>query len=176
MRIEELRKAVRNIPDFPKPGIVFKDITPIVGDARYFNIAINAIADRHIGRGIDAVVGIDARGFIFGAAVAYRLGAAFVPVRKKGKLPFHTEQQTYKLEYGEDTVEIHADAFEPGARVVLVDDLLATGGTAAATAELIRKLQGEIVELDFLIELAFLEGRSRISGYDIYSVIRYEEP
>ena len=176
MRIEELVRAVRDIPDFPKPGIVFKDITPIVGDARLFNIAVNAIADRHVGKGVGTVVAVDARGFIFGAAVAYRLGAAFVPVRKKGKLPFKTEQSTYKLEYGEDTVEIHADAFPRGTRVVLIDDLLATGGTAAASAQLVEKLGGEIVEIDFLIELAFLDGRDRLRDYPIYSIIRYDEP
>jgi len=169
----EIQQAIRNVPDFPQPGIQFKDITPLLGDARLFAGSIELLtAGFEPGQG-DTVVGIDARGFIFAAAAAYRLHAGFVPVRKKGKLPYLTHEQTYNLEYGTNTIAIHVDAIRPGARVLLMDDLLATGGTAAAAAELVRKLGGQILEIAFLIELSHLQGRARLSGYPVRSVVTY---
>jgi len=167
----EIQKAIRNIPDFPQPGIQFKDITPVLGDARLLAGAIDLLVGSHPPGSIDAVVGIDARGFIFAAAAALRLKAGFVPVRKKGKLPYQTIEQSYSLEYGTNTVAIHVDAVKPGARVLLIDDLLATGGTAAAAAELLRKVQANVVEIAFLIELSFLEGRRRLASYPVRSVV-----
>ncbi len=169
----DLEAAIRNVPDFPKPGIQFKDITPVLGDAALFAGSIDLLANPHAGAGIDAVVGIDARGFIFAAAAARQLDAAFVPIRKKGKLPHKTIEENFKLEYGEDTVAIHEDALKPGARVLLLDDLLATGGTAAAAANLVSKVGAEIVEIGFLIELSFLNGREKLNGHPIRSVITY---
>lgn len=171
---DQLKSAVRDIPGFPKPGIVFKDITPILQNGKLFRAAVDAIADRHLGKPIDAVVGIDARGFIFAAAVAYKLGVGFVPVRKKGKLPHRTIETSYSLEYGNETVQMHVDAFPRGARVLIVDDLLATGGTAAAASELVVKLGGQVVEIDFLIELAFLKGRDRLKAYPTHSVVVFD--
>jgi adenine phosphoribosyltransferase len=168
-----LREAIRDVPDFPKKGVVFKDITPVLRDPKLFNAAIDVLADRHIGSKLDAIVVIDARGFIFGSAMAYKLGCGIVPVRKKGKLPHKTVEEHYKLEYGEAVVEVHADALKKGDRVVLVDDLLATGGTAAAAAKLIKALGAKLVEIDFLIELTFLKGRNRLKGYPIYSAVQF---
>ncbi len=160
--LQRLREAIRDIPDFPKPGIIFRDITPVLSEGALFRLAINGFVEA-IGEGIpDKIVGIDARGFIFGAALADRLGAGFVPVRKKGKLPWLTHEASYSLEYGEAQVEIHRDAIHPGEKVVVVDDLLATGGTAGAALQLIRQLGGEVLCVAFLIELRFLEGRARL--------------
>jgi len=169
----DLEAAIRNVPDFPKPGIQFKDITPVLGDAALFAGSIDLLAAHHRESGIDAVVGIDARGFIFAAAAACQLDAAFVPIRKKGKLPHKTIEENFSLEYGEDTVAIHEDALKYGARVLLLDDLLATGGTAAAATKLVRKVGAEIVEIGFLIELSFLNGREKLNGHPIHSVITY---
>ena len=171
--VGDLEAAIRNVPDFPQPGIQFKDITPVLGDARLFAGAINLMAARHADAGIDACVGIDARGFIFAAAAAKQLGTGFVPVRKKGKLPWKTHEESYSLEYGEATVAIHQDALQPGARVLLLDDLLATGGTAAAAVSLLKKIGAEIVEIGFLIELGFLNGREKMNGAPINSLITY---
>jgi len=169
----EIEKAIRNIPDFPQPGIQFKDITPVLADARLFAGAIELLTEKFTPGSIDAVVGIDARGFIFAAAAATKLHAGFVPVRKKGKLPFKTVEQDYALEYGHATVAIHTDALKPGARVLLIDDLLATGGTAGAAVELIQKIGGNIVELGFLIELKFLNGRKKLKGLPTRSLVVY---
>ena len=171
--VGDLEAAIRNVPDFPQPGIQFKDITPVLGDARLFAGAIELMAARHADAGIDACVGIDARGFIFAAAAAKQLGTGFVPVRKKGKLPWKTHEESYSLEYGEATVAIHQDALQPGARVLLLDDLLATGGTAAAAVSLLKKIGAEIVEIGFLIELGFLNGREKMNGAPINSLITY---
>jgi len=172
--IEEiLRARVRDIPDFPKPGIVFKDITPLLADEVAFSSVIDEIVVS-FGRGaIDKVVGIEARGFIVASPVAYHFGAGFVPVRKRGKLPWETESQTYELEYGEETLEIHRDAIAPGERVAIVDDVLATGGTALATAKLVEGLGGKIQGMAFVIELGFLNGRERLAGFEVLSLIRY---
>ena len=170
---EILRARVRDIPDFPKPGIVFKDITPLLADEVAFSTVIDEIVVE-FGRGtIDKVVGIEARGFIVASPVAYHFGAGFVPVRKRGKLPWETESETYELEYGEETLEIHRDAIAPGERVAIVDDVLATGGTALATAKLVESLGGTIQGMAFVIELAFLSGRQRLKGYDVLSLVRY---
>ena len=171
--VGDLEAAIRNVPDFPQPGIQFKDITPVLGDARLFAGAIDLMASRHADAGIDACVGIDARGFIFAAAAAKQLGTGFVPVRKKGKLPWKTHEESYSLEYGEATVAIHQDALQPGARVLLLDALLATGGTAAAAVKLLEKIGAEIVEIGFLIELGFLNGREKMNGAPINSLITY---
>src|SRR5580692_3331491 len=169
----EIEAAIRNIPDFPKPGIQFKDITPLLADARLFAGSIDLLTEGFKPGSVDAVVGIDARGFIFAAAAALKLQAGFVPVRKKGKLPFKTHEVDYALEYGSATVAMHTDALKPGARVLLVDDLLATGGTAAAAAALVKKLGAQIVEINFLIELKFLNGREKLKGYPVRSVVVY---
>jgi adenine phosphoribosyltransferase len=169
----EIQRTIRDIPDFPKPGILFKDITPVLADARLFSGAIDLLTEKFASGSIDAVVGIDARGFIFAAAAATKLKAGFVPVRKKGKLPYQTLEQDYALEYGHATVAIHTDALKPGARVLLIDDLLATGGTSAAAVALIQKLGGNIVELGFLIELKFLNGREKLGGLPIRSLVAY---
>ena len=169
----EIEEAIRNIPDFPKPGIQFKDITPVLADARLFAGSIDLLTDKFEPGSVDAVVGIDARGFIFAAAAARKLNAGFVPVRKKGKLPYQTIEQDYALEYGHATVAMHTDALKPGARVLLVDDLLATGGTSAAAAALVKKLGGEILEIIFLIELKFLNGREKLGGYPVRSIVVY---
>ena len=173
-RIEDLlRERIRDVPDFPKPGIVFKDITPLLGDEVAFSTVIDEIVVS-FGRGtVDKVVGIEARGFIVASPVAYHFGAGFVPVRKIGKLPWETEAETYELEYGEETLEIHRDAISPGERVAIVDDVLATGGTALATARLVESLGGTIVGMAFLIELEFLEGRRRLTDYEVLSLVRY---
>ncbi|HUA67723.1 MAG TPA: adenine phosphoribosyltransferase [Candidatus Saccharimonadales bacterium] len=170
---KEIEAAVRNVPDFPKPGIQFKDITPVLADSRLFAGAIDLLADNFKPGSVDAVVGIDARGFIFAAATAVKLHAGFVPVRKKGKLPYQTHEQDYALEYGSATVAMHVDALKPGARVLLIDDLLATGGTASAAAALVHKFGAEILEAAFLIELKFLNGREKLRGFPVRSIIVY---
>ena len=170
---EILRAKIRDIPDFPKPGIVFKDITPLLSDEVAFSTVIDEIVVS-FGRGtIDKVVGIEARGFIVAAPVAYHFGAGFVPVRKAGKLPWETIGETYELEYGEETLEIHRDAIVPGDRVAIVDDVLATGGTASATARLVEQLGGKVQGIAFLIELGFLNGRQRLADYEILSLVTY---
>ena len=169
----EITAAIRNVPDFPKPGIQFKDITPVLADARLFSGAIDLLIENFRPGSVDAVVGIDARGFIFAAAAAVKLHAGFIPVRKKGKLPYQTIEQDYALEYGSATVAIHTDALKPGSRVLLIDDLLATGGTAAAAAALVKKLGGQILEASFLIELKFLNGREKLKGQEVRSLISY---
>jgi len=169
----EIAQAIRNVSDFPKPGIQFKDITPVLADARLFNGAIALLTGPFRAGEVDAVVGIDARGFIFAAAAAVRLRAGFIPIRKKGKLPWSTLEQDYALEYGVSTVAVHTDALRPGARVVLIDDLLATGGTAEAAAGLVRRLGAEILEFSFLIELAGLGGRAKLTGVPVRSVVTY---
>jgi adenine phosphoribosyltransferase len=163
---------VRDVPDFPAPGVVFKDITPLLGDPEGFAAVVDALSGvlEPDGR-VDKVVGIEARGFILAAPVAYRLGAGFVPVRKAGKLPSATHEESYALEYGNATVEVHIDAFNPGDRVLVVDDVLATGGTAAATVELVRRAGAEVVGVAFLIELGFLSGRSRLPGLDVQALL-----
>jgi len=169
----EIEAAIRNVPDFPKPGIQFKDITPVLADARLFAGAIDLLTENFAPGSVDAVVGIDARGFIFAAAAAVKLNAGFVPVRKKGKLPYNTHEQDYALEYGTATVAMHIDALKPGARVLLIDDLLATGGTSAAAVALVKKLGAEILEASFLIELKFLNGREKLKGFPIRSIVVY---
>jgi len=171
--LAEIQGAIRNIPDFPKPGIQFKDITPLLADARLFSATIDLMTDNLKPGMVDAVVGIDARGFIFAAAAAIKLEAGFVPIRKKGKLPFQTHEQDYALEYGTATVAVHVDALKPGSRVLLIDDLLATGGTAAAAAALVQKLGARILEISFLIELGFLKGREKLKGYPVRSLVTY---
>jgi adenine phosphoribosyltransferase len=171
--IARLRSALRDVPDFPKPGIIFKDITTILSSGPLFTAAIDTFLDANKGRKIDKIVGIDARGFIFGAAVAYQLGVGFVPIRKKGKLPYKTESMAYSLEYGEAVIEMHIDGIAKGEKVVLIDDLLATGGTAAAAAQLIEKMGGDLVEAQFLIELGFLNGRDKLRLFPVRSFIKF---
>jgi adenine phosphoribosyltransferase len=169
----DLQKAIRNIPDFPKPGIQFKDITPVLADPALFSRCIDLLCDGYRPEDVDTVVGIDARGFIFAAAVAYKLQAGFVPVRKKGKLPYATYEQEYELEYGTNTIAIHTDALRPGSRVLLIDDLLATGGTAAASAHLVEKVGARILAINFVIELSFLNGRDKLKDFPVHSLISY---
>jgi adenine phosphoribosyltransferase len=169
----DIERAIRNVPDFPKPGIQFKDITPVLADPKLFSGCIDLLIDGFKPGQVDAVVGIDARGFIFAAAAAVRLQAGFVPVRKKGKLPYQTHEQEYALEYGTASIAMHIDALKPGARVLLIDDLLATGGTAAAASSLVQKLGAHILEISFLIELKFLNGRDRLKGNKVRSVVVY---
>jgi adenine phosphoribosyltransferase len=171
--IDRLKANIRDVPDFPKPGIVFKDITPILGNGQLFRLAITIFSERFQRRSVDKIVAIDARGFIFAGAVAHMLGIGLVPVRKKGKLPFTRHEESYSLEYGDNVVEIHVDAIKPGERVVIIDDLLATGGTAAAAAKLVEKCGGEIVEIAFLIELTFLPGRSKLAPRPVFAAIQY---
>ncbi|RKS67823.1 adenine phosphoribosyltransferase [Actinomadura pelletieri DSM 43383] len=166
-----IRERIRDVDDYPKPGVVFKDITPLLADHVAFAGVVDAIVNHH-GRGtIDKIVGIEARGFILAAPVAYHFGAGFVPVRKKGKLPSRTHEETYDLEYGTETIEIHHDAFRPGDRVLIVDDVLATGGTAAAAAELVRRGGGDVAGLSVLLELSFLHGRDKLGNLDIHSLV-----
>ncbi len=173
MTVDDLKGAVRDVADFPKPGILFKDITPILQDPALFQYAMQLFAEQIQDRGVTKVAAVDARGFFFGGVLCERLGIGLVPIRKAGKLPYKTYEVSYELEYGSATLAIHQDAFVPGDKVVLVDDLLATGGTAAASAELIGKAGGDLVQLQFLIELSFLEGRKKLSGYDVYAPIVY---
>jgi len=170
---KEIAAAIRNVPDFPKPGIQFKDITPVLADPRLFAGAIDLLTETFKPGSVDAVVGIDARGFIFAAAAALKLDAGFVPVRKKGKLPYQTHEQDYALEYGTATIAMHVDALQPGARVLLIDDLLATGGTASAAASLVGKFDAKILEAAFLIELKFLNGREKLKGCPVRSIVVY---
>jgi adenine phosphoribosyltransferase len=171
--LQRLRDRIRDVPDFPKPGIVFKDITPLLADPVAFSSVIDEIVV-HFGRGnVDKVVGIEARGFILAAPVAYHFGAGFVPVRKAGKLPHETEAEEYALEYGTATIEIHRDAIRAGERVIVVDDVLATGGTARATARLIERLGGKVIGIACLMELTFLNGRKAISDYDFHTLLQY---
>src|SRR5438045_4518948 len=166
----ELQNAIRNVPDFPIPGIQFKDITPVLADARLFAGSIDLLINDFKPGTVDTVIGIDARGFIFAAAAALKLKAGFVPVRKKGKLPYTTLEQSYDLEYGSNTIAIHTDAVGPGSRVLLIDDLLATGGTAEAAAMLLKKIGAQILEINFLIELSFLKGREKLTDYPTRSL------
>lgn len=172
-RVEEVRAAIRDVPDFPKRGIVFKDITPVLSDPVLFRASIDLFLERCRGLKIDKIVGIDARGFLFGSAVAYELGLGFVPIRKRGKLPYRTETAKYSLEYGEAEMEMHVDAISAGERIVLVDDLLATGGTSAAAAVLIRKAGGHLLEAQFLIELESLHGRKRLQPTPVTAFLKY---
>ena len=169
----ELERAIRNIPDFPQPGIQFKDITPVLADPRLFSGCVDLLTANFKPGVVDAVVGIDARGFIFAAAAALKLRAGFVPVRKKGKLPYKTHEASYDLEYGSNTIAIHVDALKPGSRVVLVDDLLATGGTSGAALSLLAKVGANILEVSFFIELGFLKGRDKLEGYSVRSLVVY---
>lgn len=169
-----LKSLVRDIPDFPKKGIVFKDIMPMLGDKDALRYMVDAMFVHYFGTRIDKVVSAEARGFIFGPAVAYHLGAGFVAVRKPGKLPYKTRQVTYDLEYGTDTLTMHEDALKPGDHVLLVDDLLATGGTMAASAELVEMMGGKVMGAGFIIELNFLKGREKLNKYDVFSLIQYD--
>jgi len=173
--MDDLKARIRNVPDFPKPGILFYDITTLLQDPEGFRAAIDALATPFAAAPIDAVVAVESRGFIFGAALADRLGKGFVPVRKVGKLPWKTERVTYDLEYGSDSLEMHADAVRPGQRVLIVDDLLATGGTARAAADLVRRLGGTVHALAFLVELTFLNGRRKLVGENVVSVLQYAD-
>jgi len=168
-----IKNKIRDIPDFPKPGILFKDITPLLQDKKAFAAVIDAFAERYAGKKIDDIIGIESRGFIFGSALAYKMGVAFVPVRKKGKLPFETVETSYALEYGNATVEIHTDGVKQGSRVIVIDDLLATGGTANATCTLVEKVGGTVVECAFVVELSFLNGRDKLPGREIFSLVQY---
>ena len=173
MDVEQLKALVRDVPDFPQAGIVFKDITPLLADEIAFSSVIDLIVV-HFGRGnVDKVVGIEARGFILASPVAYHFGAGFVPVRKKDKLPWETESEEYELEYGTATLEIHRDGVDAGERVLIVDDVLATGGTARATARLVERIGGKVIGIAFLIELGFLKGRQQLDGYDLFTLISY---
>ena len=173
MSADELRAKIREVPDFPKPGILFYDITTLLKDATAYRDAIDLLVKPYRDQRVDVVVGMESRGFIFSAPMAYTLGVGFVPVRKLGKLPAETVSVEYALEYGTNTLEIHRDAITPGQRVLIVDDLLATGGTVSGTIDLVRRLGGEVVSLAFLVELRFLKGRERLRGYDVYSIIQY---
>ncbi|HEX7276818.1 MAG TPA: adenine phosphoribosyltransferase [Acidimicrobiales bacterium] len=174
MDVAHLKDHIRDIPDFPQPGIVFKDITPLLGDADAFRCTVDSLAAHFADRPIDKVVGIEARGFILAAPIAHLLGAGFVPVRKPGKLPWRTRVEEYSLEYGTDRLEMHEDAIAPGDNVLVVDDVLATGGTAAATLRLVEAAGGTVVGLGFVIELAFLNGRSRVGDHEAVSLLTYE--
>lgn len=171
--LADLEKAIRTIPDFPKPGIQFKDITPVLADARLFAKSIDLLTEGFAPGTVDAIVGIDARGFIFAAAAALKLHAGFIPVRKTGKLPYSTFEQSYQLEYGTNTIAIHTDAVKRNSRILLIDDLLATGGTAQAAAQLVDKLGAKILQISFLIELSFLKGRDKLHPFPIRSLIVY---
>ena len=171
--IDKLHAAVRDVPDFPKKGIIFKDITPILNDGALFRASVDVFLKRCQGKKIDKIVGIDARGFLFGSAVAYELGIGFVPLRKKGRLPYKTESAKYSLEYGEAEMELHTDAITRGEQVVLIDDLLATGGTSASAATLIKKVGGQLVEAIFLIEPEFLHGREKLTPTPVTSFLKY---
>jgi adenine phosphoribosyltransferase len=168
-----LEKTIRNIPDFPKKGILFRDVTTLIQNKTAFKKSVNLLAKKYKAKGFDKVIGIEARGFIFGAAVAYKIGAGFVPVRKKGKLPFKTISTTYELEYGTDTLEIHQDAIIPGEKVLIIDDLLATGGTVKAAIELVRKLGGKVAGIGFVIELVDLHGKDKFKEYPVYSLVKF---
>lgn len=170
---DKIKTAIRDIPDFPQKGIIFKDITPILKDPQMFKLTIDALEDFLRERNIKYLAGIESRGFIFSPVLAYQMNVGFIPVRKKGKLPYLTEQMAYTLEYGEAIIEIHKDAIEPGARVAIVDDLLATGGTAFAAAKLIEKLGGKVAGIAFVIELLALKGREKLAPYEVFSLVQY---
>ena len=170
----DLEKWIRDVPGFPKKGIIFKDITPLLGSCEALTAAADELARPFADRGVQFVTGVESRGFIFGSMLAERLGAGFVPIRKPGKLPAETVSESYELEYGTDTVEMHADAFPTGAKVLMIDDLLATGGTMAAACRLAEKPGGQVVAVAFVIELCFLNGRDKLTGYDVHSLIRVE--
>ncbi len=171
---EDLKKLIREVPDFPNPGILFYDITTLLKDRLGFARLIDALTEHYLNKDIDLVLGIEARGFIFGPALAYRLNAGFIPVRKPKKLPAEVLQWKYELEYGHDTLEIHKDAIKPGQRVIICDDLLATGGTAKATADMVKQLGGNICGMGFVVELDGLKGRDKLKGYDVFSLLHYE--
>lgn len=173
MKKTNLEDHIRSIPDFPKPGILFRDITTLLSNKQAFKSAVNSLAAGFKNKKIDLVVAVEARGFIFGAALAYKLGVGFIPVRKKGKLPWKTKSVTYALEYGTDALEMHEDAITPGARVLIVDDLLATGGTVKAVAELVEQFQGKIIGIAFVVELVDLKGREKLKGYPVISLIKF---
>jgi len=169
----DLAKMIRDVPDFPKEGIIFKDITTLIKDPEAFKQAVDILADHYTGQEVDLVVAVEARGYIFGAPIAYKLGAGFIPVRKAGKLPAEKVREEYELEYGTDSVEMHTDAIVPGQKILIVDDLIATGGSAAATVRLVERLGGEVLGIAFLIELAFLKGVEKLKGYDVFTVFEY---
>ena len=173
--MDTLKQLIREVPDFPKPGILFYDITTLLKDPGGLKASIDAFKDRYANLGVDVVIGVEARGFIFAPVLAYALGAGFVPVRKPKKLPAERTSVTYALEYGTDTLEIHTDAVKPGSRVLIVDDLLATGGTAKAVTELVEGLGGTVAGLGFMVELTFLPGRAKLEGYDIFSLLQYDK-
>lgn len=172
--MERLKSAIRDVPDFPKEGVVFKDITPILQNAQLFRLAITVLADRYQRKQVDQIVAVDARGFLFASAAAYVLGCGVSLVRKKGKLPFKTVSTSYDLEYGSNTVEMHVDAIKPGQQVVIIDDVLATGGTMKATVDLVNKLGGNVTEAAFFIELRFLNGASKLSPTPVFSILQYD--
>ncbi len=173
MTVNDLKKHIRDIPDFPKKGIIFKDISTLLKHPAAFKKTIDALALKYKGKKVEYVVGVEARGFIFGAALAYKLGAGFIPVRKKGKLPYKTTSITYQLEYGTDTLEMHEDAIVKGARVLVVDDLLATGGTVRAVLDLLKSQSAKLIGVAFIIELKFLKGKSKLKGFPVHSLIQY---
>ncbi|HYL46559.1 MAG TPA: adenine phosphoribosyltransferase [Candidatus Limnocylindrales bacterium] len=173
--MDDLKKLIREIPDYPKPGILFYDITTLLKDQRGFHSLVDKLCEHYNGKHVDVVAGIEARGFIFAPALAYRLGAGFVPVRKPKKLPWKTASVTYQLEYGTDQLEIHEDAVKSGQRVLVCDDLLATGGTASAATSLVKKLGGEVAGAAFAVELSFLNGRSKLPGVDVFSLLKYDK-
>ena len=173
--MEGLKRYIREVPDFPKPGILFYDITTLLKDPVGLHHAVDSLANHYVGRLIDRVVGVEARGFIFAPMVAYRLNAGFVPVRKPKKLPAETVRATYHLEYGQDSLEVHKDAISPGQEVLIIDDLLATGGTGVAVARMVESLGGHVAGIGFLIELTFLKGREKLKGFDVHSVLKYDK-
>jgi len=169
-----LEKSIRNIPDFPKAGILFRDVTTLIQNKDAFKKAVDLLSKKYKGKGIDKIVAVEARGFIFGSAIAHKIRAGFVPVRKKGKLPYKTISTTYQLEYGTDTLELHKDAINPGEKVLIIDDLLATGGTVNAVIELVNQLGGKIIGIGFVIELVDLKGKDKLKGYPIFSLIKFK--
>jgi adenine phosphoribosyltransferase len=172
-KVDDLLRHIRDVPDFPRKGIVFKDITPMLADPKAFQTAVDLLAGEYMGKGIDVVVGAEARGFIIASPLAYKLGSGFVLIRKPGKLPWTTEKVEYELEYGTDSLEIHKDAIQPGMKVLIADDLLATGGTAEACIDLVERLGGEVLGMSFFIELSFLNAREKFAKYPIHSLIQY---
>jgi len=172
--MDDLKKMIREIPDYPKPGILFYDLTTLLQDPKGFHALVDRLCEHYNGKKVDVVAGIEARGFIFGPALAYRMGAGFVPVRKPKKLPWKTASVTYQLEYGSDALEVHQDAVQPGQRVLICDDLLATGGTAAAAVKLVKQLGGDVAGAAFAVELSFLSGRTKLPGVDVFALLKYD--